>query len=329
MRTGGRLPAALVLSTLGYGVAAEQARTNPPDLPQPAASTFRSSASLVAINVTVTNGPKLVTGLSREAFVVYEDGTPQQVQFFESSTVPLDLILLLDTSSSMQPRMPTVHKAAKDFMRVLRPGDRGAVVAFNEHVQVMQDLTSDPAAIAAAIAATSARGSTALHNALYVSLTEFGRRALTAGDIRRQAIAVLSDGEDTVSAMGFEDVVALARRMGVSVYTISVQPAEAESATSRLESRAAVALQDLARETGARAFFPTGIEELKSVYGAIAAELAAQYSIGYLPADDRVDGRFRRIQVSIPANPQFRPRTRTGYTPSSARMTDSAGDAPR
>lgn len=323
MHTGGRLPAVVVFSMLGCSIAAQQARPDPPDSSQLPGSTFRATASLVAINVTVMNGSKLVSGLSRDQFVVYEDGIPQQVQFFESSRVPVDIILLLDTSSSMRHRMPTVHKAATNFMKVLRPGDRGAVVAFNEHVKVLQDLTSDQAAIAAAIAAATPSGSTALHNALYISLKEFGRRALAAGDIRRQTIAVLSDGEDTASLIAFEDVVALARRMGVSIYPISVQPAEAPATTSRLESRASVALQDLARETGARAFFPSGIDELKSAYEAIAAELAAQYSIGYLPADDRVDGRFRRIQVSIPANPGLRPRTRTGYTAAPSTRTDT------
>ena len=322
MRSFEWLSAVLVISGLGYGVAAQEPRTDPSGLDRHAGPTFRAATSLVAINVTVTNGSKLVTGLSRDQFVVYEDGRPQEVQFFESTQVPIDLILLLDTSSSMQHRMPTVHKAATEFMKILRPGDRGAVVAFNDHVKVMQDLTSDSKAIAAAIAATSANGSTALHNALYVSLKEFGRRALSAGDVRRQTIAVLSDGEDTASVISFDDVVSLARTMGVNVYTIALQSSGAEPAsTIRYGSRAARRLHELARETGAQAFYPAGIDELRSVYGAIAAELAAQYSIGYLPANDRTDGRFRQIRVSIPANPEFRPRTRTGYTVGAANAT--------
>lgn len=299
---------------LGVSMAAQSPPASPPGSQHPA-TTFRASTSMVALNVTVTRGHDLVTGLSREQFAVLEDGVPQNVQFFESTGVPLDLILLLDASSSMQHRMATVHQAAMGFMKVLRSGDRGAVVAFSDQVKVMQDLTSDHQAIAGAISATTASGATALHNAIYVSLKEFGRRALAAGEVRRQALAVLSDGEDTSSVIPFESVVELARRMGVSVYTISLQSAGSRvTRPNRYTSQSTYALHELARETGARAFFPAGVHELQSVYAAIAAELAAQYSIGYLPADSRIDGRFRRIQVSIPGSPELTSRTRTGYT---------------
>ena len=170
MRAFPWLTAVVVISGLEYGVAAQEPRTNPPRSDREPVATFRSATSLVAINVTVTSGSRLVTGLSRDQFVVYEDGKPQEIQFFESTQVPIDLILILDTSSSMHARMPTVHRAATQFMKILRPRDRGAVVVFNEHVKVMQDLTSDHRAIAEAIDATTADGSTALHTALYVSL---------------------------------------------------------------------------------------------------------------------------------------------------------------
>ena len=303
----------LLVGGLGPGIEAGQRATAQPAAQQPGA-TFRAATSMVAINVTVTNGGELVRGLPQDAFLVREDGVPQQVAFFESSDVPLDLILLLDASSSMQHRMETVHDAARGFMDVLRPGDRGAVVAFNERVRVMQDLTSDRRAIADAIDGTTAGGSTALYTALYVSLKEFGKRTLSAGEVRRQAIALLSDGEDTSSVIPFDEVASLARMMGVTVYPISLQSAGGRRPVSRPESSAASALRELARETGARAFFPAGVHQLESVYEDIAAELAAQYSIGYLPSNARRDGRFRRIQVSIPANPRFQPRTRTGYT---------------
>ncbi len=305
--------ALVLVGGLGHGIEAGQQGMVQPAAQGPGTS-FRTATSMVAINVTVTDGAELVRGLTRDAFLVREDGIPQQVTFFESSDVPLDLILLLDASSSMQHRMQTVHDAARGFMEVLRPGDRGAVVAFNERVRVMQDLTPDTRAIADAIDGTAAGGSTALYTALYVSLKEFGKRTLAAGEVRRQAIAVLSDGEDTASLIPFEEVVSLARTMGVTIYPISLQAAGGRAGVSLNESSAAYALRDLARETGARAFFPAGVHQLESVYAEIAAELAAQYSIGYLPSNERVDGRFRRIQVSIPADPTLRPRTRTGYT---------------
>lgn len=306
------LSAMVLAGGLGHGVRAEQ-QTAPPAAGQQPGVIFRAATSMVAIQVTVTDGSAFVRGLSREEFLVREDGVPQAVTFFESSDVPLDLILLLDASSSMKPWMETVHAAATGFMQALRPGDRGAVVAFSDGVRVMQEFTPDPQAIAAAIAATKAGGSTALHTALYVSLKEFGRRARGAGEVRRQALAVLSDGEDTRSLVSFDAVVTLARTMGVTVYPISLRENVRSGPLTVGDSSAAYALRQLARETGARAFFPAGVHQLESVYGQIAEELGAQYSIGYLPSDPRPDGRFRTIQVSIPMHPEFSPRTRTGY----------------
>jgi Ca-activated chloride channel family protein len=318
------LSVALLVVGGAHSIAAREPQDGPPALAQQPRPTFRSATNMVALNVTVTKGQALVRGLTRDAFVVYEDGVPQQLTFFESSAVPLDLILLLDASSSMRHRMGTVHDAAIGFMDVLRPGDRGAVVAFNERVTVMQDLTSDRQAIADAIDATTAGGSTALYTALYVSLKEFGKRTLAAGEVRRQAIAVLSDGEDTASLLPLEEILALARSTGVTVYTISLQPTAGRNPDGTpVGLSAAHALRQLARETGARAFFPGGVDQLETVYRDIAAELGAQYSIGYLPSNPRIDGRFRRIHVSIPRNPEFRPRTRTGYTASRSPATAS------
>jgi Ca-activated chloride channel family protein len=302
--------------------AVTHAQTPVAPLPPPAAAqqpsdrtVFRSAASMVALNVTVTDGRKLVTGLDVDDFQIYEDGVPQQVRFFESTNVPMDVILLLDTSSSMRDRMAVVHDAANGFMKVLRPGDRGAVVAFAGNVRIVQDLTANPDAIESAINSTVANGSTALNNAVYIALKQFGRRAREKGEVRRQAIAVLSDGEDTSSLIAFDDVVALAREMGVNIYTIGLQAdsqGREPSVTVPL-SQSAYHLKTLARETGARAFFPATVHELKNVYGTISDELESQYSLAYVPTNPRSDGQFRRILVRVPTNPSYHPRTRTGY----------------
>lgn len=295
---------------------------------QDARPVFRSSASLVALNVTVTNGDELVTGLQAADFEVYEDGVQQDVRFFESKSVPMDVILLLDTSASMRDRMSVVHEAARGFMAVLREQDRGAVVAFNDNVRVLQDLTSDGTAIEQAINATTASGSTAMHNALYIALKQFGRTARQSGDVRRQAIAVLSDGEDTTSVIAFDDVVRLARRMGVNIYTIGLHSRVTQMRKASAPgyfSQSDYELRMLAKETGARAFFPANVHELKNVYGDIAAELEAQYSIAYAPANGRPDGQFRRILVRVTADPDYRPRARAGYT---ADASNSASQSP-
>ena len=281
---------------------------------------FHSGASLVALNVTVQDpgSRHYVTGLQPGDFAVYEDGVRQDVRFFESASVPLDLIVLIDTSASMTDKMDLVHEAATGFLRTLRAGDRGAVVAFNDTVDVLQPLTGDVAALETAVTRTQAHGATALNNAIYIALRQFGAPARQDGEVRRQAIAVLSDGQDTASLISFDDVVALARRTGVNIYTVGLRSRyEAQRVSAegghRYFNEADYGMQTLARETGARSFFPMPAE-LKSVYASIAQELANQYSIGYVPVNGRADGRFRRVIVQIVTRPDLRPRTRTGYT---------------
>lgn len=289
---------------------------------QPAPPVFRSGADLVALNVAVLDqNQHFVRGLVPGDFAVYEDGVRQDVSFFAAQEVPLDLILLVDTSSSMTDKMPTVRAAALGFLRTLRAIDRGAIVTFADGVRVVQPLTSDQATLVRAVDSTQARGATALYNAIYVALKEFGRAAKQSGDVRRQAIAVLSDGEDTCSMIGFDDVLDLAKRSGVTIFTIGLR-SPADVAIKGSFSEALYSMKTLAQETGAQAFFPSEARQLDGVYGKIAEELDSQYALGYTPKNGHVDGRFRRIVVQILSHPELRPRARTGYF--AERQTPSA-----
>jgi Ca-activated chloride channel homolog len=278
------------------------------------APVFRSGAALVSVNVTVTDGRSLVRGLAADDFLVYEDGVQQDIQFFESSDVPLDLILLIDTSSSMRDRMHVVHDAASGFMRSLRDEDRGAVVTFGDNVQVVQRLTADQAAIDRAIRGTQGHGSTVLHNALYIALKEFARKAYDGGEVRRQAFAVLSDGQDTASVLSFDDVMDEVRRSGVMIYTINLRSETVPiPRLQRAFEESAFGLRRLARESGGQAFTVDHVGELHEVYAGIAEELASQYSIGYVPSNGEFDGGFRRLVVQVTGGTNLKARTRTGY----------------
>ena len=311
----------LIVTLAGTQAAAQDAPQSP---------VFKSGTSLVALNVIVTdNNKEFASGLSRDDFEVYEDGVRQDVQFFAASEVPLDLILLIDGSSSMNEKVSFVHKAASGFIDTMRPEDRAAVVSFADGVRVLQPLTSDRATVRAAIDRTGAKGATALHNAIYVALKEFGRPAAASGDVRRQAIAVLSDGEDTSSLLSFDDVLDMAKRSGVSIYTIGLKDTlgDRPSGQRRYFSQADYAMKQLALETGARPFFPESVADLSDVYAAIATELASQYSIGYVPQNVRDDGKYRRVIVRVANRPELKPRTRTGYfLPSESSASSSGSD---
>ena len=313
---------ALLLLTATVVAGQQQTLEKPSTAP---VQVFRSGTNLVPLTVTVVdNNKQFVKGLTARDFSVFEDGVQQQLQFFEASQIPLDLIILLDSSSSMSDKMDVVHEAAVGFVKTLRDGDRGAVVAFADNVEVLQSLTADRTALEQAVRRTYARGATALNNAIYIALKQFGRTAHQEGDVRRQAIAVLSDGEDTSSLVSFDDVLAVARKSGVSVYPIALQSKAASSrfvATGqrRYYSEAEYSMRTLAQETGAQAFFPMQVFELKAIYATIAQELSNQYSLAYAPVNGRADGRFRRIVVRVDSRPELRLRTRTGYLASSER----------
>ncbi len=280
-------------------------------------STFKSGIDVVALSVTVLDPQaRLLAGLRRDNFSVFEDGIRQDIAYFETSDVPLDLALLIDTSVSMEPRLGFVQKAATGFVDALRQGDRAAVFAFSSHVRPMQAFTADRALVRQAIEATTAAGGTALYNAVYVALRAFEKVA-EDGRVRRRAIVVLTDGQDTASLMSFDDLLAEAKSSGVTIYTIGLH-ADAPGIYTAQQARgyfstADFAMRQLARETGAKAFFPTGLPSLADAYAEIGRELATQYAIGYVSRNPMRNGAFRRVTVRISDSPGAQPRTRTGY----------------
>ena len=285
---------------------------------RPASEVFRSGVDLVALNVVVTDGQqKLVTGLKVADFVVFEDGVRQDVSFFAGGQVPLDLALLLDTSASMSDKMATVQEAAAGFASSIREGDRVTIVDIKETVKVLHPLDGDVEGARQAIRGTTARGGTALYNGLYTTLKEMVKQRRGSEDVRRQAIAVLSDGDDTASLITFDDVLEVAKQAGVAIYTITLRSPgvirQAASGGHRSFSQSEFTMRALAQETGARSFFPAEIGELVSVYGSIAEELASQYAIGYTPKNPKRDGAFRRVIVQVEDHPGARTRTRSGY----------------
>jgi Ca-activated chloride channel homolog len=273
---------------------------------------FRAAVDVVSLNVTVVDPQnRYVTDLSEQDFAVYEDGARQDLLFFNRSTNPIALSLLIDTSASMENRMQLAQDAAIGFARKLRAQDVAQVVDFDSRVEVLQDFTANAADLERAIRSTSAGGSTSLHNAIYIALKGLARiKARSADDVRREAIIVLSDGEDTSSLVSFEEVLDLAKRSETAIYTIGLQPKDAPQTKGFREAE--FVLRQFAQETGGRAFFPSRGDDLKGVYAQIADELSSQYSLGYASTNTRRDGGWRRIQVQV-LRAQAIPRTKRGY----------------
>jgi Ca-activated chloride channel family protein len=296
-----RLPGLTALAIAGLGglLAAQQ----PPKL--------RSGVELVSLNVSVTAEGKYITDLEQEEFEVFEDGAKQNVTFFSRKQQPIALAILLDTSNSMEGRLKTAQEAAVGFARRMTPEDVAEVIEFSSQVEILQDFTNDAAALERAIRGTNADGSTALYNAIYISLKELKKvKARTEDEIRRQAIVVLSDGDDTSSLMPYEEVLDLAKRSETAVYTIGLRQEYPGGRASFKEAE--FVLKQLAQETGGRSFFPTSVNELPKIYEQISQELSTLYSVAYSSKNPLRNGAWRRIVVRI-ARPGHVARTRQGY----------------
>ena len=277
---------------------------------QPSSQVFRGGVELVSLNVTVTDGSKYVTDLNQEDFEVYEDGALQTITLFNREQQPIALAVLLDTSASMDERLATAQEAAVGFAKRLKPKDAMEVIDFNSQPHILQTFTSDQGALEKAIRSTTANGSTALYNAVYISLKELKKvKAASADEIRRQAIVLLSDGDDTSSLIEFEEVLDLAKRSETAIYSIGLRQGE----IGRREFKEAeFVLKQLANETGGRAYFVTDARELPKIYQAIWDELSSQYSIAYSSSNPKRDGAWRRVQVRL-LRPNTTGRTKLGY----------------
>lgn len=310
---GPRDLAALLLAGAGAIVSASAPWQGPPPQPTPAPSqVFKSGVDVVSLNVTVTDAQRhYVTDLDQTEFTLLEDGVKQDVLYFSRSNLPIALSLLIDTSASMEERLLVAQNAAVGFAQRIREQDMAQVVDFDSRVEIVQKFTNDKAALEAAIRGTSAGGSTSLYNAIYIALRESSKvRARSSDELRREAIVLLSDGEDTTSLVSFEEVLELAKRSETSIYTIGLQPREVSFQKGFREAE--FVLRQFAQETGGRAFFVQKAEELSGVYGQIADELSSQYTIGYASKNARRDGGWRRIGVQV-ARPGLTTRTRRGY----------------
>ena len=270
---------------------------------------FRITVDLISLNVTVTDTRnRFITELVRDNFSVYEDGVKQEVSVFSQEDLPLRMVLLMDTSASMEEKISSAQEAAIRFVGTLKEEeDVAQVVEFGSRARVLQSFTADRDKLAKVIRMTQAGGTTSLYNALYIALKNLARRRT---DIRRQAIVVLSDGEDTSSIVTFDQVMELAKDTDVTIYTISLR--DGSRRRSKYFSQAEHVLKKLAEETGGQWFFPEHIQELESVYARISKELKSQYNIGYVSANTKRDGSWRRVVVQTDRE-NLIVRTKLGY----------------
>jgi len=296
-----------LLAALGFlpaRAASPQAQTPP---------TFGTGIEIINLNLSVTDrADNYVTDLGAGDFAVYEDGIRQELSLFTHENLPISMVIMIDTSASMEEKIRTAQDAAIRFTKTLRPVDLAQVVQFNDRATTLQGFTNDHAALERAILATETSGATALHNALYIALKDL-MRDKKAGELRRRAIVLLSDGEDTASLVTDEQVLELAKKSEISIYAISLRKNRPRDRARQAFSQAEYVLTALTRETGGRVYFPASLGELDAVYDRIAEELRTLYSVGYVSSNERKDGKWRRIVVRVADRDGLTVRHKLGY----------------
>jgi Ca-activated chloride channel family protein len=283
-----------------------------PGRAEKASLVFHSGVELINLNVCVMDGRnRYITDLAEADFTILEDGVRQQVSLFTRRKLDLSLVVMIDTSASMEQKLPVARAAALRLVSALEPADTAEIIQFNERAAVLEPFTSDRAALERAIGETRASGATSLYTALYVALKDLARQR-KSGELRRYAIALLSDGQDTSSHVTDDQVLELARKNEVVIYSIRPKANDAPS-DGRVPGEADYFLSVLGRETGGQAFFPASLSELNGVYDRIAEELRSEYSLGYVSSNASHDGRWRRIGILTPNRGGLQVRHRPGY----------------
>jgi Ca-activated chloride channel family protein len=283
--------------------------------------TFGVDVEVVSLSLAVTDPRgRHVGDVSDQDLAVFEDGVPQPLSLFTREEWPITVAILIDGSNSMQRSLPVVKAAARRLVHTLGPGDRAEIVRFSRRLTVLHGLTSDRAALEAAVDAVDVDGDTALYNALYVTLKDLAA-SKRESEMARRALVILTDGNDTASMVDDEQVLDLARQAEVSVYAIGFRESPPGGRTSE-EPLPRYFLTALARETGGRAFFPATLSDLEGVYEEIAEELRTLYGLAYVSSNPQRDGHWRKITVRT-RRPNLLVRHRAGYyAPSTSRLAD-------
>lgn len=289
-----------------------------------------TTVNLVDVLFTVLNRRnKLVPDLEKDDFKILDDNKPQSIRYFSRQTdLPLRIGLLMDTSNSIRDRLKFEQDAAVSFLySVIRlHKDQGFVMTFDDEPNIIQGFTDDAGKLRDQIVATRAGGGTAIYDAIYeacrAELSHPPRPPGDQPDVVRRVMILISDGEDNLSTHTRGEAIEMAQRFSVVIYTISTStqwiqlsqtdPDKLANRKTHLTEGDKI-LEDLAEETGGRAFFPYHVDDLDQSFQDIGDELRNQYSVAYIPTNYVLDGKYHRIRIEVPEHKGYQVRARRGY----------------
>jgi Ca-activated chloride channel homolog len=269
---------------------------------------IKVNSTLVLINVTVTDPlNRFVTGLERDNFRLFEDKSEQDISAFSSEDAPLSIGLVFDTSGSMGAKLQKSREAAADFFQTSNPDDEFFLVRFNDRPELAVAFTKDTDQVQSALTFTQSKGRTALLDGVYVAMNQM-KKARNP----RKALLIISDGGDNSSRYTESEIKNAVREADVQIYAIGIfEPVGGRSRTPE-ESMGPGLLNDLAEQTGGRAYAIENPSELPDVAAKIGVELRNQYILGYTPRKQQRDGKYHRVQVKL-VQPRGLPPLKASY----------------
>ena len=299
---------------------------------------IRIDSSLVRLNVGVVDQRgRPILNLGRENFELFEDNIKQTITRFESSEAPFSVVVMLDMSGSTLGFREVIKQSASRFIDALSPADRVAVVEFNDKVNLRNDFTTDRSKIFHSISVSNGRGKTQLYKALDFALEQLGREKS-----RRKAIVVLTDGVDTTvrdkdrdllqrlpgdqianairpeTSDDLNRILGRSDRLGVTIYPLALPTGDPAKLADPTPSQVAMftaartRLQIVADRTGGTLNAINRLEEMGRLYALVAADLRTLYTVEYVPANDKKDGKWRTIRIDV-KDSDLISRTRQGY----------------
>jgi Ca-activated chloride channel homolog len=283
------------------------------------------NVELVQLPVSVLDKHGLpIRGLQLEHFAVYEDKVLQDISLFKQEDIPLSVGLVIDASGSMTDKHDRVSTAAMTFVRESNPEDETSIVSFGDDVNLEQDFTSNTRKLNSALDGISSNGDTALYDAVLLA----ARHLKEEGFHDKKVLLVVSDGEDNHSKYKLKEVLAALRESKIILYTIGLLSSDFTYMYGGGGGKKP--LKQLAEVTGGASYFPKNVSDVEEVCKRIARDLRNQYTIGYKPSNEKLDGSWRKVLVQV--NPpkttsKVIVRTKQGYYAPVAREAREASQA--
>jgi Ca-activated chloride channel homolog len=276
---------------------------------------------LVQLPVSVLDKDGLpVRGLQQENFTIYEDKIQQDITLFKHEDIPLSIGLVVDGSGSMSDKLERLQTSAMTFVRESNPDDETSIVSFADEVNLEQNFTRNQHKLSQALAGITPRGNTSLYDAVLLA----ARHLNEEGFHEKKVLLVISDGEDNKSKYTLKEVLSAIRESKIILYAVGLLTPEPIFTPDGGKK----ALKKLAEATGGASFFPKNVNQVEEICKRIARDLREQYTIGYKPSNNKLDGSWRKVQVRV--NPpkilsNIKVRSKQGYYAPSPRETREPG----